>query len=139
MPKTEVSVNIDAPVENVFDAIANPEVITQKSAGKLVETKGSNGELGSYAVWEYLKLRSRTTVTEVEKPYKLIHTMTGGMPGKWIWILKQEEQSIRVDFCIDYRVPGGILGRIVNSLFLGRINRKNGEKTVQGIKAYCEK
>jgi hypothetical protein len=60
------------------------------------------------------------------------------MPGKWVWILKQESQSVRLDFCIEYRVPGGILERIANSLFLGRINRKNGEKMMQGIKANCE-
>jgi carbon monoxide dehydrogenase subunit G len=139
MSKTEVSLNINAPIEKVFDAITNPEVIAQTSAAKLVENNGNNGELGSYAVWEYLKLRSRTTISEVDKPHKLVHTMTGGMPGKWIWILNQEDQNVRVDFCIDYRVPGGILGRIANSLFLGRINRKNSEKTMQGIKAYCEK
>lgn len=139
MPKTEVSVIINAPIEKVFDAIADPEVIAQKSAAKLVGTKGKHGELGSYADWEYLKLRSRTTVSEVDKPHKLVHTMTGGMPGKWIWSLEQENQAVKVDFCIEYTVPGGILGKIANKLFLARINQKNGEKSMQGLKAYCEK
>jgi uncharacterized membrane protein len=139
MPKTEVSVNINAPIEKVFDAAADPEVIAQISSGKLIGTKGKHDELGSCADWEYLKLHSRTTVSEVNRPYKLVQEMTGAMPGKWIWNLEQEGQAVKVDFCIEYRVPGGILGKIADKLFLARINQKNGEKSMQGLKAYCER
>jgi hypothetical protein len=139
MPKTEVSVTINSPIEKVFDAVADPEIIAQISSGALIGTKGKNGELGSYADWEYLKLRSRTTVSEVNKPHKLVQEMTGAMPGKWIWSLGQEGQTVKVDFCIEYTVPGGIFGKIANKLFLGRINQKNGEKSMQGLKAHCEK
>jgi len=139
MPKTEVSVNINAPIEKVFNAIADPEIIDQFSSGSLIGTGGKPGELGSYADWEYLKLRSRTTVSEVDKPRKLVHAMTGAMPGKWVWNLTQEGQTVKIDFSIEYTVPGGILGKIADKLFLARINQKNGEKSLQGIKAYCEK
>jgi coenzyme Q-binding protein COQ10 len=139
MPKSEGSVTINAPIEKVFDAAANPEIIAQISSGSLVGTEGKNGELGSYADWQYLKLRSRTTVSEAIKPNKLVQEMTGGMPGRWIWNLKQEGQAVKVDFCIEYRVPGGILGKIADKLFLARINRKNMEKTLYGLEAYCEK
>ncbi len=139
MPKSEGSVSINAPIEKVFDAVANPEIISQISSGTVVGTKGKYGELGSYADWEYLKLRSRTTVSEVNRPYKLVEEMTGVMPGKWIWNLKQEGQAVKVDFCIEYHVPGGILGEVADKLFLGRINQKNAEKTMQGLKACCEK
>jgi uncharacterized membrane protein len=139
MSKTEVSVAINAPIENVFNTVANPEIISQISSGTVVGTKGKYGDLGSSADWEYLKLRSRTTVSEVNRPYKLVQEMTGAMPGRWIWNLEQDGQAVKVDFCIEYRVPGGILGKIADKLFLGRINRKNGEKSMQGLKAYCEK
>jgi coenzyme Q-binding protein COQ10 len=139
MPKSEGSVTINVPVEKVFDAITNPEIISQMSSGSVTGTKGKYGELGSYADWEYLKLHSRTTVTEVNRPYKLVQEMSGAMPGKWIWNLKQDGQAVKVDFCIEYRVPGGILGKIADKLFLGRMNQKNLEKTLNNLKAYCEK
>ena len=139
MPKSEGSVIINAPVEKVFDAAADPKIIEQVSSGKLVDTTGINGELGSYSDWEYLKLRSRTTVSEVNKPYKLVQELTGAMSGKWIWNLEQDGQAVKVDFCIEYSVPGGILGKIADKLFLARINRKNMEKSMYGLKAYCEK
>jgi uncharacterized membrane protein len=139
MPKAKGSVTINAPIEKVFDAVADPEVIAQISSGKLIGTKGKHDELGSYADWEYLKLRSRTTVSEVNKPHKLVQELTGAMPGKWIWSLEQESQAVKVDLYIKYSVPGGILGRIANRLFLERIHQKNMVKTMRGLKAYCEK
>jgi carbon monoxide dehydrogenase subunit G len=139
MPKSEGSVTINATIEKVFDAAADPEIIAQISSGALTGTKGKHDELGSYADWEYLKLRSRTTVSEVNKPHKLVQEMTGAMPGKWIWNLEQEGQAVKVDFCIEYSVPGGILGKIANKLFLGRMNQKNMEKTMSGLKAHCER
>ncbi len=139
MPKSEGSVIINAPVEKVFDAAADPKIIEQISSGKLVNTMGNNGELGSYSDWEYLKLRSRTTVSEVNKPHKLVQEMTGAMSGKWIWNLEQDGQDVRVDFCIEYNIPGGIFGKIADRLFLARTNRKNMEKSMYGLKAYFEK
>ena len=132
MPKSEGTVNISAPIEKVFVAIADPKVIDKESAGKLIETKGNNGEIGSSAVWEYLKLRSTTTVTEVEKPHKLIQDMAGGMPGRWIWNLKQEGETVRIEFYIEYTVPGGIFGTLMDKLFLHGINEKNGVHTRRG-------
>jgi carbon monoxide dehydrogenase subunit G len=139
MSKSEGSITISAPIEKIFDAIANPDVVAQISNGTLIGTKGKNGELGSYADWEYLKLRSRATVSEVNKPSKMVEEMTGPMPGKWIWNLEQDGQAVKVDFCIEYKVPGGFLGRIVDKLFLGSMNQKSMEKTMSGLKAYCEK
>jgi carbon monoxide dehydrogenase subunit G len=140
MSKSEGSVTINAPIEKVFDAITNSKILGKISpSGILVGTNGKNGELGSYADWEYLKLRSRTTVSEVNRPYKLVHDMTGTMSGKWIWNLKPEGQAATVDFCIEYSVPSGIFGKIADKLFLRRINQKNMVKTLNNLKAYCEK
>ena len=139
MSKSEGSVTISAPIEKVFDAIANPEVVNQISSASLVGTSGQNGEAGSYADWEYLKLRSRTIVSEVNKPNKMVEEMTGPMPGRWIWNLEQDGQAVKVDFCIEYKVPGGFLGDIADRLFLGSMNQKSLEKTMSGLKDYCEK
>jgi len=143
MPKSEASVTINAPIEKVFDAIADQEKAVQYyPAAVLIAVNGKPDELGSSAELEYhvagMKIHAKITVSEVDKPRKLVYEMSGAMPGKWIWSLEQEGQAVRVDFSIDAKIPGGILGKIANKLFLGRMNQKNAESCVQGLKVYCE-
>ena len=143
MPKSEASVTINAPIEKVFDAIADQEKAVQYyPAAVLIAVNGKPDELGSSAELEYhvagMKIHAKITVSEVDKPLKLVYEMSGAMPGKWIWSLEQEGQAVKVDFSIDAKIPGGILGKIANQLFLGRMNQKNAEKCVQGLKVYCE-
>ena len=143
MPKSEASVTINAPIEKVFDAIADQEKAVQYyPAAVLIAVNGKPDELGSSAELEYhvagMKIHARITVSEVDKPRKLVHELSGAMSGKWMWSLEQEGQAVKVDFSVDYSVPGGILGKIANQLFLGRINQRNLESTVQGLKVYCE-
>ncbi len=143
MPKSEGSVSINAPIEKVFDAATNPQKMDQYiSTAELVNTKGKPDEPGSYSEWIYpvagMKIRGKNTVSEVDKPRRLIQEMSGTMTGKWIWNLQQEGQAVKVDFCIEYSVPGGILGKIADKLFLGRMNQKNMERTLHSLKAYCE-
>ncbi len=85
-----------------------------------------------------MKIHAKTIVSEVDKPRKLVQEMSGTMTGKWIWSLEQDGQAVKVDFCIEYSVPGGILGKIANKLFLGRMNQNNVESTLHNLKAYCE-
>jgi len=143
MAKVESSVNINAPIEKVFDAVADPEKIAHyASSGVLTDSEGTPGELGSYSEWDYnvagMKLHSKMTVSEVDKPRKLVEEMSGAMPGKWTWNLEQDGQAVKVDFSIEYDLPGGVLGKIANQLFLGRMNQKNLEGTVRRLKVYCE-
>ena len=143
MPKSEASVTINAPIEKVFDAIADQEKAAQYyPAAELISVKGKPDEPGSSAELEYhvagMKIHAKITVSEVDKPLKLVYEMSGAMPGKWIWSLEQEGQAVKIDFSIDAKIPGGILGKIANKLFLGRMNQKNAEKCVHGLKVYCE-
>ena len=143
MPKSEGSVTINAPIENVFDAATDPEKTAKYvTTAELTGTKGKPDELGSYSEWTYpvagMKIKGKMIVSEVERPRRLVQDMSGTMTGKWIWNLEQDGQVVKVDFCIEYSVPFGILGKIVHKLYLRRMNQKNMEKTLRGLKAYCE-
>ena len=143
MPKSEGSIIINIPIEKAFDIVADPEEMTHYVSSALTGFDGKPGELGSYAEWSYpvagMKFNAKTTVSEVEKPNLLVQEMTGAMKGKWIWNLKQDGKNTEVDYCIEYIVPGGILGKIANTLFMGRMNQTNLEKTLQALKVYCER
>lgn len=139
MPKSEASVTINASIEKVFDAIADQEKAAQYHPAAV---NGKPDELGSSAELDYhvvgMKIHTKLTVSEVDKPRKLVQEMSGAMPGKWTWNLEQEGQAVKVNISIDYNVPGGILGKIANQLFLGRMNQRNLERAVHGLKVYCE-
>ena len=143
MPKSEASISITAPIEEVFNAVADQEKAAQwYPAAKLISTKGKPDELESSAELDYLilgmKIRSAITVIEVNKPNKIVHRLSGMTPGQWTWTLQEEGQIVKVNFRIDYNVPWGILGKITNRLFLGRMNQRNMEKSVHNLKSYCE-
>lgn len=143
MPKSEASISINAPIEKIFNAVADPKELTQYApAGVATDVVGNPDELGSYANYDYhlagMTFHARATVLEVDKPNKIVHELSGAMPGKWTWSLEQDDQAIRVKFSVNYGLPWGILGTIANALLLGRMNQKNAEKTVKRLKVYCE-
>lgn len=144
MPKSEASVTINAPMDKILDAVADQEKAAQYHAsGVLTAVNGKPDELGSSAEFDYrvvvgMTVHAKLTVSEVDKPRRLVQEMSGTMPGKWTWNLEQEGQAVKVNFSIDYRVPGGILGKIADRLLLGRINQRNLETTLRGLKVYCE-
>ena len=143
MSKSEGTITINAPIEKVFDAISDPEKVTQyASSSVLTGAEGKPDELGSYAEFDYhvvgMKFHARMTVSEVDKPHRLVQEMSGAMPGKWTWGLTQDDQAVKVDFSIDYIFPGGILGKIADRLFMGRMNKNNIGRTLQNLKVFCE-
>jgi len=143
MPRAEASVTINAPIEKVFDAIADQEKAAQYAPGAvLTNVQGKPTEKGSSAEFDYhvvgMKFNVKITVSEVDEPHKLVQEMSGAFPGTWTWSLEQQEQLVKVAVSIDYSVPGGILGKIANQLLLERMNQKNLESTVHGLKIYCE-
>jgi hypothetical protein len=117
--------------------------MAQYVVSALVGFAGKRGELGSYAEWlcpiAGMKIRGKTIVSEADSPLRLVQEMSGIMKGRWIWVLKQDDQVVEVDFCLEYIVPGGILEKIADKLFLGTMNQKTMEKTMHGLKDYCEK
>ena len=143
MPKSEASIAINAPIETVFNVVADPEKMAQYATSSvLTESNGKPDEVRSYSEFDYhvmgMTFHARMTVSEVDKPRSLIQEMSGAMPGKWIWDLEQDGTTVKVDFCIEYSIPGGILGKVADRLFLARMNQKNLEGTLQNLKVYCE-
>jgi ribosome-associated toxin RatA of RatAB toxin-antitoxin module len=143
MPTAKASVTINAPIERIFDVVADSEKATQYSPiSEVTNIKGKPGEIGSSADYSYhvlgMKFTEHETVIEVQKHRKLVTRMAGGIPGTFEWALEPQDQATKVDIKMDYTVPGGILGKIADQLPLERINQKNLESMAQGLKIFCE-
>ena len=144
MPKVETSITINAPIEKVFHAIIELELAPQWSSGvsEVTNIKGNPEEKGSSADLAYhvlgMKFTQHMITSEIEKPRKAIRQMTGGFPGTIGFALEPQGQATKVDVRVDYSIPGGIIGKIANQLLLERMNQKNIESTVEGLKIFCE-
>ncbi len=143
MPRGEASVTINAPIEKIFDVIADyGQMAHYAPISEVTNIKGNPGEKGSSADYTYhvlgIKFTMHTTVLEAERPRKVTTEETGGLSGKFEWTLLPAGQGAKVNVSIDYSVPGGILGKIANQLLLERMNQKNMESMAQGLKIYCE-
>ncbi len=143
MPRAEASVTINAPIEKVFDVIADYGQLAQYApVSEVTNIKGNPGEKGSSADYTYhvlgIKFTMHTTMLEAERPRKVTTEETGGLSGKFEWTLEPQGQATKVNVRIDYTVPGGVLGKIANRLLLERMNQKNMDTMAHGLKIYCE-
>ncbi len=143
MPRAEASGTINAPIEKVFDVIADyAQMAHYAPISEVTNIKGNPGEKGSSADYTYhvlgIKFTMHTTLLEVERPRKVTTEDTGGLSGNFEWTLEPQGQATKVNVRIDYSVPGGVLGKIANRVLLERMNQKNMESMAQGLKIYCE-
>lgn len=143
MPRLETYITIRAPIEKIFDAIIDPEVISKwPPIHAISNVKGNPGEKESSADYTYrvpgLKFKQTMAVLEVDKPRRIVWKMSGSFVGKWVQTLESQQEGTRVDTKVDYIVRGGVIGRMADRLFLQRINQRNLEIGSAGLKEVCE-
>jgi uncharacterized protein YndB with AHSA1/START domain len=73
------------------------------------------------------------------QPGKLqILQMEGMLVGKAHWILTPEGDGTRLTTTFDYTLPGGVLGKIADTLLVSRMNAKSLEQGLKNFKALVE-
>ena len=55
------------------------------------------------------------------------------------WLFRSTEKGTRVTYITKYRLPFGLMGKIIDSLIVRRLARKGAEKTLQKLKDLLEK
>ena len=66
------------------------------------------------------------------------HKMEGMITGRYEEILHPEEGGTRFTMRFDYLMPGGGVGKIVDRLFVEKMNIKNLEDSLKNLKALVE-
>jgi uncharacterized membrane protein len=82
-----------------------------------------------------------TTNTCLEYEYARIgrFKMEGMLTGNYAEILEPVEGGTRFTMNFDYQMPGGGVGRIVDRLFVEKMNVKNLEDSLRNLKALVER
>jgi len=137
------SIIINAPLNKIFDYIANPE----HSPEWVVNLTGIENispkipSIGQTWNWEYnmlgIKFRGRTIVTELS-PQRYVRQTEGGIASTCAFTFKAENGGTRVDLEIEYIVPSSVFNKIADKEAIERINENAAEYALGNIKAILE-
>ena len=138
------SVTINAPVAQVQAFMDNPDITPEWYEGMemLTPSQGYPTEVGSTAVIEIkaggMTMESNLEVTESEPEKLRVFKMDGMIVGTNTWNIRPDGDVTHIDLTIDYEMKGGGIGKIMDKLFVERINDKNAEASLANLKSRIE-
>jgi ligand-binding SRPBCC domain-containing protein len=121
MPTIKLETLIQAPAETCFDLMRDPRVHTQTSS--IVEGRMGPGQTVTFESTQLgMQQRMRVEVVEFERPNLLVDEMIEGTfkAFKHIHEFVPHDSGTLVKDTIMWKSPFGILGRIIDSLFIER-------------------
>jgi uncharacterized protein YndB with AHSA1/START domain len=142
MGKRQVSADIGAPPERVFDLYTDaPQVGEWQTGVKSVEATGSLAQVGSTWTVRYGgPFTVKGTVLEVERPVRhrqRFSEMMGLVSCTTTARFVPDGSGTRATFDLDYRVAGGPIGRLFDGM-IGREIVSRFSKDLVGLKAIAE-
>jgi len=147
MTHIERSVLINAPVEKVFDYIAEPNNLVKWVHNCLevneVVPEGTLREGTTYREAMKLpagiKIKCVTRISKYERPFKLdFESPFAGTYLSFAHTLEPKDNGTLVTEIGDYTMPGGILGKAMDKLYMKGVITGNLEHTVENLKAVME-
>ncbi|MDP9019877.1 MAG: SRPBCC family protein [Actinomycetota bacterium] len=145
MAKINRSIEIRATPEAAFESLINWSALTQWST---VTHSHDGPDLGSGVGDEFdqqvriagLPLRTHWRVVEFDRPWSLTYDVTAVGGGRMT--LRQEVapsgEGIRVEFDVDYDLPGAFLGEALDRVYVQRRNEREVEHSLQNLKDLLE-
>lgn len=145
MAKITRNIEIQAPPEVVFEALINWSALSDWST---VTVSHDGADRGSGVGEEFdqqiriagVPLQTHWRVVEFNPPQSLTYEVTAMAAGR-MTLRQQVSPSAtgsRVEFDVDYDLPGGFLGEALNRVFVERRNEREVEHSLQNLKDLLE-
>ncbi len=128
MPSIHRSISIQAPVDRVFDYLADPRNHTEWLPS-LVETSEITGSgKGQRHKWKYkmvgVPLSGESTIVEFVPNQRQVLESKGTTDSTWTFVFESEGNKTTLDLTIDYTIPVPVLGKLAEKLVLKRNERE---------------
>lgn len=142
MPKIQKSIFINAPVEKVFEFMAQPENMPEiwPSFQEVKDPKEMPDGGYSYN-WVYkmagMRFTGATETTEFKQNQRVVEKNTGGIPSNFVWTYAAENGGTRLTVEVDYSIPGALLGKLAEP-FITRQNEHEADTVLANLKARME-
>ena len=145
MAKVKRDIEIQVSPEVAFEALTNWSRLTEWST---VTQSHDGPDRGSGVGEEFdqqlriagLPLQTHWRVVEFDPPRSLAYEVTAMAAGRMT--LRQQvapsDQGCRVEFDVDYDLPGGFLGEALDRAFVERRNEREVEHSLQNLKDLLE-
>ncbi len=134
---------IDAPADDVFATLVDPEKASVLNRDFLVKTYRMSS-LGApeldfdYRIAGFI-VSAKTTVKECLPPTRLVAETKGGFESCWEWSLEADRRRTSVVLSVDYTLPGGLFGMILGRLALDRYHDQALEDLLRNLKSISER
>jgi len=143
MAKIQKSLQISAPIEQVFDYPLDPDNLPEIWPS-LVEVKDiqrtPDGELSSYK-WTYKMARMRfegtTEITESIPNQRAVSKDSGGIQGTRIMTFESQEGGTLLTVDVEYIIPIPLVGKLADPFIL-RQNENEADTFLANLKARME-
>jgi uncharacterized membrane protein len=141
MAKVKKSIQINVPVEKVFDYLADQKSQPDWIPSMVEVWDTSEPAVGSTFKWKYkmagVLLEGETEVTELVQNKRLRTVSKGAVSSDWLFLLESENGGTELELTIDYTIPVPVLGKVAEKIMLKR-NEKEADLAMENIKATLE-
>ncbi len=142
MPEIKQSIEIHAPVSEVFAFVDRPENLPEIWPSMLEVgnvTESANG--GHDFDWVYkmagMKFRGRSKSIEFERDRRIATRSETGIPSTFHWTFEARDDTTVFTQEIEYEIPHTLLARIA-APFIHKLNEREGRLVMENLKARVE-
>ena len=141
MARVHKSIEIKAPVKEVFAYLDDPEKEPEWMSNMIEVSNVKGSGVGKHFDWTYklvgMKFKGESTLTQ-DIPEKLLVAETkGGIESTWTFKFEQRKDVTVLDLDIDYKIPLPVLGKVAEKMLLKR-SARDAETDLMNIKDRLE-
>lgn len=143
MVKVEKSVIVKAPVEKVFDYMAEAKSNLEWIPGMMDirDFQDTDNHIGAHFRWTYkmagIRFEGETTTLEWVQNKKMVTQSKGGINSKWDFTFEPQKDATRLLLSVEYEVPIPVLGKLAEAVIRNQ-NEREAEMALSNLKARME-
>jgi carbon monoxide dehydrogenase subunit G len=145
MPTVKETVSVSAPVDQVFEFVADhPERATAFIPGLNRIDNVAPAEAGAGQAWEYefnwfgLVISGRSRCTKLERPRTYQFKTETGSRSTWTYSFEPGAADTRLTLVVDYDVPENMLARFAAQGVLEKMNQDRAAEALKNLKVLLE-
>lgn len=145
MPAVEKEIEIAAPLHMVFDLIANyPERMAEwwppiELQERITPAPTSVGSISRY-VYDMMgvKIKGEHEVVELVEHERIVVKTVSGIDSAFDFRLMPTERGTRLRLRVQYRLPGSVLGQLMNRTAIEQKNERDLHQGLDNLKLIFE-